>query len=166
MIHHPLRDWQGYLPQSRTLQAAAKLPILLTKTRYIFGIVLGILAARAYIIFKRRLWHIDARSGHNPRLVAGEAGSTSAGSSRFLCFLVVAWPESQGYGEIAARVHQRFDREYFSWLWLHCHRYRLIAASSPLTVLGRILFAGLMVEVMRAMQRMAGLLRPGIRCAC
>ena len=36
-VHHPLRDPQGYLPQSPPLRASAELPVLLAKTRLHFG---------------------------------------------------------------------------------------------------------------------------------
>ena len=73
-VHHPLRDPQGYLPQSAPLADTAALPILLTKTRLHLGIILGILAAIIlYLIFQKTTLGYQMRVvGHNP--LAGKYG--------------------------------------------------------------------------------------------
>lgn len=157
MIHHPLRDPQGYLPQSRTLQAAAKLPILLTKTRLHFGIVLGILAAFVvYIIFKKTTLGYQMRVvGHNP--LAGKYGGINVSRIILISMLFSGGLAGiAGMAEIAG-VHQRLIENISPGYGYTAIVIALLSYLHPLIVIGvSILFAGLMVGA-DAMQRMAGL---------
>ena len=157
MIHHPLRDPQGYLPQSQTLQASAKLPILLTKTRLHLGIVLGIIAAlMVYVIFKKTTLGYQMRVvGHNP--LAGKYGGVHV--SRII---LVSMLFSGGLAGIAgmveiAGVHQRLIENISPGYGYTAIVIALLSYLHPLVVIVvSILFAGLMVGA-DAMQRMAGL---------
>lgn len=157
MIHHPLRDPQGYLPQSQTLQASAKLPILITKTRLHLGIVLGILAAFiVYMIFKKTTLGYQMRVvGHNP--LAGKYGGIHV--SRII---LISMLFSGGLAGIAgmveiAGVHLRLFENISPGYGYTAIVIALLSYLHPLVVIVvSILFAGLIVGA-DAMQRMAGL---------
>lgn len=157
MIHHPLRDPQGYLPQSQTLEAAAKLPILLTKTRLHLGIVLGILAAFIlYFIFKKTTLGYQMRVvGHNP--LAAKYGGINVSRIILISMLLSGGLAGMaGMVEIAG-VHQRLIENISPGYGYTAIVIALLSYLHPLVVIVvSILFAGLMVGA-DAMQRMAGL---------
>ena len=157
MIHHPLRDPQGYLPQSQTLQASVQLPVLLAKTRLHLGIVLGVIAAfGVYFIFKKTTLGYQMRVvGYNP--LAGKYGGMNVSRIILISMLL-----SGGFAGVAgmveiAGVHQRLIENISPGYGYTAIVIALLSYLHPLVVVVvSILFAGLMVGA-DAMQRMAGL---------
>lgn len=157
MVHAPLRDTKGYLPQSEPLGAAATLPVLFPKTRLHLGILLGIAGAVLlyFILTKTTLGYQIRVVGHNP--LAGKYGGMNVGR-----VIVASMMLSGGFAGLAgmaevAGVHHRLLEHISPGYGYTAIVVALLAYLHPLAVIFvSILFAGLIVGA-DAMQRMAGL---------
>jgi simple sugar transport system permease protein len=157
MVHAPLRDQKGYLPQSEPLGSASTLPVLLPKTRLHLGIILGILGAALlyFILTKTTLGYQIRVVGHNP--LAGKYGGMNVGR-----VILTAMILSGGFAGLAgmaevAGVHHRLLENISPGYGYTAIVVALLSYLHPLAViLVSILFAGLIVGA-DAMQRMAGL---------
>ncbi len=156
-VHHPLRDHQGYLPQSLPLAKAASLPVLLAKTRLHLGIVLGIIGALIlhFIFVKTTLGYQMRVIGHNP--LAGKYGGMNVGRIILISMIISGgFAGIAGMGEIAG-VHHRLLENISPGYGYTAIVVALLSYLHPLfVVIASILFAGLMVGA-DSMQRMAGL---------
>lgn len=156
-VHHPLRDPQGYLPQSLPLTEAATLPVLLAKTRLHLGIIVGIIGALIlYVIFVKTTLGYQIRVvGHNP--LAGKYGGMNVQKIILLSMIISGgFAGVAGMGEIAG-VHHRLLENISPGYGYTAIVVALLSYLHPLVViLVSILFAGLMVGA-DSMQRMAGL---------
>ena len=156
-VHHPLRDPQGYLPQSLPLTEAATLPVLLAKTRLHLGIMVGIIGAlMLYVIFVKTTLGYQIRVvGHNP--LAGKYGGMNVQKIILLSMIISGgFAGVAGMGEIAG-VHHRLLENISPGYGYTAIVVALLSYLHPLVViLVSILFAGLMVGA-DSMQRMAGL---------
>jgi len=156
-VHHPLRDPQGYLPQSLPLTEAAALPVLLAKTRLHLGFVVGIVAALLlYVIFVKTTLGYQMRVvGHNP--LAGKYGGMNVRRIILLSMLISGgFSGVAGMGEIAG-VHHRLLENISPGYGYTAIVVALLSYLHPLfAVFVSVLFAGLMVGA-DSMQRMAGL---------
>lgn len=157
MVHHPLRDPGGYLPQSSPLAAAAKLPVMLVRTRLHIGLLFGIIGAVAlYLVLIRTTLGYQIRVvGHNP--YAARYGGMHVGRIIFTSMLL-----SGGFAGLAgmveiAGVHHKLIEGISPGYGYTAIVVALLSYLNPLAViLISILFAGLMVGA-DAMQRAAGL---------
>lgn len=157
MVHHPLRDPDGYLPQSSPIAAAARLPILLSKTRLHLGILFGLAAAVAlYIIFKRTTLGYQIRVvGRNPQ--AGQYGGMAVGR-----VILASMALSGGLAGLAGMVeitgvHHKLIEGVSPGYGYTAIVVALLSYLNPLSViLVSVLFAALIVGA-DAMQRAAGL---------
>lgn len=156
-IHHPLRDPQGYLPQSPPLAATANLPILLAKTRLHLGIIIGIIGSVIlYIIFKKTTLGYQMRVvGHNP--LAGQYGGMNVRRIILIAMIISGgFAGIAGMGEVAG-VHHRLLENISPGYGYTAIVVALLSYSHPLiTIIVSVLFAGLIVGA-DSMQRMAGL---------
>lgn len=156
-VHHPLRDPQGYLPQSLPLEEAATLPVLLAKTRLHLGIIVGIIGALIlYVIFVKTTLGYQIRVvGHNP--LAGKYGGMNVRKIILLSMIISGgFAGVAGMGEIAG-VHHRLLENISPGYGYTAIVVALLSYLHPLVVIFvSVLFAGLMVGA-DSMQRMAGL---------
>jgi ABC-type uncharacterized transport system permease subunit len=156
-VHYPLRDPQGYLPQSPQLLAMAKLPVLLVKTRLHLGIVLGIIGAVIlhFIISKTTLGYQMRVVGHNP--LAGKYGGMNVERIILISMILSGgFAGVAGMAEIAG-VHHRLLENISPGYGYTAIVVALLSYLHPLAViLVSIFFAGLIVGA-DSMQRMAGL---------
>lgn len=156
-IHYPLRDPQGYLPQSSQLPDVATLPILLTKTRLHLGIVIGVAGAiLLYVIFKKTTFGYQMRVvGHNP--LAAKYGGMNVGRVILLAMIMSGgFAGIAGMGEISG-VHHRLLENISPDYGYTAIVIALLSYLHPLVVIFvSILFAGLIVGA-DSMQRVAGL---------
>lgn len=156
-IHHPLRDPQGYLPQSSALPAAATLPVLLPKTRLHLGIVLGIIAAfMLYILIKKTTFGYQMRVvGQNP--LAARYGGMNVERIILISMMISGGCAGiAGMGEIAG-VHHRLLENISPGYGYTAIVIALLSYLHPLAIIViSILFAGLIVGA-DSMQRVAGL---------
>ncbi|MBD3306826.1 ABC transporter permease [candidate division KSB3 bacterium] len=156
-VHHPLRDPQGYLPQSSPLQASASLPVLLGKTRLHLGIVIGVLGAvLLYIVFKNTTLGYQIRVvGHNP--LAARYGGIHVGRVILGAMIMSGgFAGMAGMAEVAG-VHHRLLEHISPGYGYTAIVVALLSYLHPLLIiLVSVLFAGLMVGA-DSMQRMAGL---------
>ncbi len=156
-VHHPLRDPQGYLPQSSPISAAASLPGLVAKTRLHLGIVLAIIGAfLLYLIFRKTTLGYQIRIvGRNPR--AAHYGGMNVGRIILLSMLMSGgFAGLAGMGEVAG-VHHRLLENISPGYGYTAIVIALLSYLHPLAViLVSILFAGLIVGA-DSMQRVAGL---------
>ena len=157
MIHAPLRDQEGYLPQSEPLGISATLPVLLPKTRLHLGIVLGILGAALlyFILTKTTLGYQIRVVGHNP--LAGKYGGMNVGRVILTAMMISGgFAGLAGMAEVAG-VHHRLLENISPGYGYTAIVVALLSYLHPLAVIFvSILFAGLIVGA-DAMQRMAGL---------
>ena len=156
-VHGPLRDPQGYLPQSAALSEAAALPILMTRTRLHLGIVLGIASACVlYAIFKKTTLGFQMRIvGHSP-LAARYSGIHVERILLFSMMLSGGLAGIAGMGEVTG-VHHRLLETISPGYGYTAIVIALLSYLHPLiAVFVSILFAGLIVGA-DAMQRVAGL---------
>lgn len=157
MVHHPLRDPEGFLPQSSPLTAAAKLPVMLARTRLHIGLLLGIAGAVAlYVVLTRTTLGYQIRVvGQNP--LAARYGGMHVGR-----IIVISMLLSGGLAGLAgmveiAGVHHKLIEGISPGYGYTAIVVALLSYRNPLAViLVSILFAGLMVGA-DAMQRVAGL---------
>jgi ABC-type uncharacterized transport system permease subunit len=156
-VHHPLRDPQGYLPQSLPLTEAATLPVLLAKTRLHLGIIVGIIGALIlYVIFVKTTLGYQIRVvGHNP--LAGKYGGMNVRGTILLSMIISGgFAGVAGMGEIAG-VHHRLLENISPGYGYTAIVVALLSYLHPLLVIFvSVLFASLMVGA-DSMQRMAGL---------
>ncbi len=156
-IHHPLRDPQGYLPQSPPIRDAALLPTLIPKTRLHFGIVLAIAGAilLSAIFRKTTLGYQMRVVGRNP-LAARYGGMNVRGIILTSMLISGGFAGLAGMGEIAG-VHHRLLENISSGYGYTAIVIALLSYLHPLAVIVvSILFAGLIVGA-DSMQRIAGL---------
>jgi simple sugar transport system permease protein len=157
MVHHPLRDPEGYLPQSPAIHAAAKLPILFVKTRLHVGILFGLVGAVVlYIVLARTTFGYQIRVvGYNP-LAARYSGMHVDRVIVMSMLLSGGFAGLAGMVEISG-VHYRLLETISPGYGYTAIVVALLSYLDPLAViLVSILFAGLIVGA-DAMQRVAGL---------
>ena len=84
----PLRDPDGFMPETRMISENAELPILVAGTRIHLGILIGIACAVIiYIIIKRTTWGYELRAVGANRDAARYSG-ISVGKNIFLALIV------------------------------------------------------------------------------
>ena len=156
-IHHPLRDPEGYLPQSPPLSDAAELPVLLAGKRLHLGILLGVAAALLlYAIFRKSTFGYQMRVvGYNPE--AARYGGMNVGRITVIAMLISGGLAGMaGMGEVAG-LHHRLLENISSGYGYTAIVIALLSYLHPLVVIVvSILFAGLSVGA-DSMQRAAGL---------
>ena len=156
-VHHPLRDPEGYLPQSSPLSEAARLPVLLAKTRLHLGILIGVGAALfLYALFRKSTFGYQMRVvGYNPQ--AARYGGMNVGRITVLAMLLSGGLAGvAGMGEVAG-LHHRLMENISPGYGYTAIVIALLSYLHPLAVvLVSIFFAGLSVGA-DAMQRAAGL---------
>ncbi len=156
-VHHPLRDPQGYLPQSPPLPDAATLPVLMPKTRLHLGIVLGICSAIVvYHIVKNTTLGYQMRVvGHNP--LAARYGGMNVERIVIIAMMISGgFAGIAGMGEITG-VHHRLLESVSPGYGYTAIVIALLSYLHPLVVIVvSVLFAGLIVGA-DSMQRAAGL---------
>jgi len=156
-VHGPLRDPQGYLPQSAALPEAAMLPILMARTRLHAGILLGVASASVlYILFKKTTLGFQMRIvGHSP-LAARYSGIHVERILLFSMMLSGGLAGIAGMGEVIG-VHHRLLETISPGYGYSAIVIALLSYLHPLVaVVVSVLFAGLIVGA-DAMQRAAGL---------
>jgi general nucleoside transport system permease protein len=157
LVHHPLRNPQGYLPQSAPIATAARLPILLPKTRLHLGIAFGLICAvMLYVILARTTLGYQIRVvGRNPQ--AGRYGGMTV--SRVMAaamFLSGGLAGLAGMVEVAG-VHYKLIEGLSPGYGYTAIVVALLAYLNPLAVvLVSVVFAAMIVGA-DAMQRVAGL---------
>lgn len=157
MIHGPLRDPHGYLPQSPPLQTSATFPILLAQTRLHIGILLGLIGAGLlyFLLVKTTLGYQIRVVGRNP--IAAQYGGMQPARVILIAMLISGGLAGlAGMVEIAG-VHHRLLENISSGYGYTAIVVALLSYLHPLVVVVvSVLFAGLIVGA-DAMQRMAGL---------
>ena len=156
-VQHPLKDPQGYLPQSSLLSEAAILPGLIAKTRLHIGIVLAIFGAvLLHFIFRKTTLGYQMRVvGRNPQ--AAQYGGMNVGGIILISMVISGgFAGLAGMGEVAG-VHHRLLENISPGYGYTAIVIALLSYLHPLAVIiVSILFAGLIVGA-DSMQRVAGL---------